>query len=368
MTGFLHALALDGLRLPDGTPDAGPGTTGTSGIAGLVRIAAAAEAAGVDILSLGDPLAAPPTPGTPAGIGLSAAETLAFLARKTRTIQLLPAASSHYSEPFHAAKATATLDFVSGGRAGVLVDYGQSPEADAHYPSLAPAPLEIRAEQAGEFTEVIRKLWDSWEDGAEIRDRASGRYVDAAKVHSINHRGSHFTVRGPLITPWPPQGQPVVAVRVDPGLLGQGAGSGWSELLALAASQADLVLLSGPGPLDPARAGAAATELRQAAGDQRIQVLARLPIRVDSLDNSAQINVSATANGSVNASEAAETAARLHAAGLDGVEYALEGSWDAAAAEALLQTIPRTADGAATSFRTRLGLARPASRYAAVNN
>ena len=351
MTGFLQALSLDGFR--PGKAPAGSSAAELFDVKELAGVAAAAEAAGVDLLTLGDPLAA----SAGAGIGLSAAETLAFLARKTRRIGLLPATSSHYTEPFHAAKAIATLDFISGGRAGVLVDYGQSAGADAHYPELAPAPPEVRVDQAGEFTEVLRKLWDSWEDGAEIRDRVSGRYVDAAKVHSINHQGSHFTVKGPLITPRPPQGQPVVALRLDPGLHGE---PGWSGLLALAAGQADVVLLSGSGPVDPAQAGAVATELREAAGNRsRLQVLVRIEV-----DGPA----------AVGAAAAVAAADRLRTDGLvDGVEFTLAGPWAAPEAQELLDLVrvsaaaasgePNTPEG--STLRSRLGLDRPLSRYAA---
>ncbi|WP_163335092.1 LLM class flavin-dependent oxidoreductase, partial [Enterobacter hormaechei] len=67
-----------------------------------------------------------------------------------------------------------------------------------------------RYERAGEYIDVVTGLWDSWEDDAFVRDRASGRYFDPAKVHQLDHRGKHFKVRGPLNIPRPPQGHPVV--------------------------------------------------------------------------------------------------------------------------------------------------------------
>lgn len=72
------------------------------------------------------------------------------------------------------------------------------------------ADTELYAE-AADHVEVIRRLWDSWEDDAEIRDVATGRFVDRDKLHHIDFEGRHFSVRGPSITPRPPQGQPVVS-------------------------------------------------------------------------------------------------------------------------------------------------------------
>jgi alkanesulfonate monooxygenase SsuD/methylene tetrahydromethanopterin reductase-like flavin-dependent oxidoreductase (luciferase family) len=66
-------------------------------------------------------------------------------------------------------------------------------------------------DEAADYVEVLRRLWDSWEDDAEIRDVASGRFVDRDKLHYIDFEGRWFSVKGPSITPRPPQGQPVVA-------------------------------------------------------------------------------------------------------------------------------------------------------------
>ncbi len=66
-------------------------------------------------------------------------------------------------------------------------------------------------DEAGDFVEVVRRLWDSWEDDAVIRDVATGRYVDRDKLHYIDFVGKYFSVKGPSITPRPPQGQPVIA-------------------------------------------------------------------------------------------------------------------------------------------------------------
>jgi alkanesulfonate monooxygenase SsuD/methylene tetrahydromethanopterin reductase-like flavin-dependent oxidoreductase (luciferase family) len=115
-----------------------------------------------------------------------------------------------HTEPFHVSKAIATLDFVSQGRAGWQVRVsGTAHEADLF------GRRDIRGadlfDEASDAVEVARRLWDSWEDDAAIRDVATGRFVDRDKLHYIDFTGKYFSVKGPSITPRPPpQGQPVV--------------------------------------------------------------------------------------------------------------------------------------------------------------
>jgi hypothetical protein len=179
---------------------------GAVGVAELVDAATRVETLGFDFLSLSDPIARA-RDGAPR---LSAVDALAFLARRTRSVGLLAGASSHYAEPFHVSKALATLDFISAGRAGLIVDPGRSAIADGFFPAARDLGETERGEEALEFIDVVADLWDSWEDGAEIRERATGRYVDSAKIHHIDHDGPYFRVKGPLITPRPPQGRPPV--------------------------------------------------------------------------------------------------------------------------------------------------------------
>nr|WP_309229739.1 LLM class flavin-dependent oxidoreductase [Blastococcus sp. TML/M2B] len=140
----------------------------------------------------------------------------------TERIGLVPTAVVTHTEPFHLSKAIATLDYVSTGRAGVQVRVSLK-EHEARlfgrrsFPPLTPsdpsaaALIEEGFAEAADYVEVLRRLWDSWEDDAEIRDVATGRFVDREKLHYIDFEGRHFSVRGPSITPRPPQGQPVVA-------------------------------------------------------------------------------------------------------------------------------------------------------------
>ncbi|MGK9273467.1 LLM class flavin-dependent oxidoreductase [Williamsia muralis] len=142
----------------------------------------------------------------------------------SRHVGLIPAATVTHTEPFHLSKAIATLDYVSSGRAGVRVQVSPRPHeaalfgrrtfaelavADAGDPVVGELVADL-FEEAGDYVEVLRRLWDSWEDDAEIRDKATGRFVDRDKLHYIDFEGRFFSVRGPSITPRPPQGQPII--------------------------------------------------------------------------------------------------------------------------------------------------------------
>lgn len=155
---------------------------------------------------------------------LDAVLTAARVAPLTRHIGLVPTADVTHTEPFHLSKAVATLDFVSGGRAGVRVKVSVRHDEAAHFGRRSLPPLSLDDlqrsegqgpvadlfEEAADWVEAVRRLWDSWEDDAEIRDVATGRFVDRDKLHHIDFRGSRFSVKGPSITPRPPQGQPLV--------------------------------------------------------------------------------------------------------------------------------------------------------------
>ncbi len=127
-----------------------------------------------------------------------------------------------HTEPFHISKAIATLDWISSGRAGVRVKVSARTDEAGHFGRRTlPAGPELSGElfaEAADYVEVIRRLWDSWEDDAEIRDVATGRFVDRGKLHYIDFAGRWFSVKGPSITPRPPQGQPVVAALAHVGI------------------------------------------------------------------------------------------------------------------------------------------------------
>ncbi|GAA0937381.1 LLM class flavin-dependent oxidoreductase [Actinocorallia libanotica] len=155
---------------------------------------------------------------------LDAVLVAARLAAATSHLGLVPTAGTTHTEPFHVAIGIASLDHATGGRAGWRPQVsGRRPDAGhfgrREFPdftrafSEAPEGREFVRElfdEANDAVEVVRRLWDSWEDDAEIRDAATGRFIDRGKLHHIDFEGEHFTVRGPSITPRPPQGQPLV--------------------------------------------------------------------------------------------------------------------------------------------------------------
>ncbi|WP_458320002.1 LLM class flavin-dependent oxidoreductase [Mycolicibacterium brisbanense] len=154
---------------------------------------------------------------------LDAVLIAARVAPHTKHIGLVPTVITTHTEPFHASKAIATLDYVSSGRAGVRVQVSARPDIAAHFgrrqlPARSAGLVDELFGEATDYVEVLRRLWDSWEDDAEIRDVATGRFIDRNKLHYIDFSGAQFSVKGPSITPRPPQGQPIVAAlaHVDP--------------------------------------------------------------------------------------------------------------------------------------------------------
>jgi alkanesulfonate monooxygenase SsuD/methylene tetrahydromethanopterin reductase-like flavin-dependent oxidoreductase (luciferase family) len=170
-----------------------------------------------------------------------------FVAPLTSRIGLVPTVTTTHTEPFHVSKALATLDHTSLGRTGWQARVSGSAadtalvgrRAIAGYnprllaaADLPPELLDLFAE-AADVIDVVRRLWDSWEDDAEIRDVATRRFIDRSKVHHVDFEGRFFSVRGPSITPRPPQGQPVVSVLAHR-----------REPYELAARAADLVFVT----------------------------------------------------------------------------------------------------------------------------
>ena len=155
---------------------------------------------------------------------------LSALAMVTQRVGLVATASTTYNEPYHVARKFASLDHISGGRAGWnVVTSVTDMEAQNFNRDKAPG-YDVRYDRAAEFVEVVQSLWESWEDDAFVRDKASGLNYDPAKLHVLDHRGPHFQVRGPLNVARTPQGAPVI---VQAGASEQGR--------ELAAATADVV-------------------------------------------------------------------------------------------------------------------------------
>ncbi|KAA8707395.1 LLM class flavin-dependent oxidoreductase [Pseudomonas cannabina] len=135
---------------------------------------------------------------------------LSALSAVTEHIGLIATATTTYNEPYHVARKFASLDHLSGGRAGWnLVTSDAAAEAQNFGRAEHVAHAE-RYSRAREFHHVVTGLWDSWADDAFTRDKASGEYYAPAKVHVLDHVGEHFSVKGPLNVARSPQGQPVV--------------------------------------------------------------------------------------------------------------------------------------------------------------
>jgi FMN-dependent oxidoreductase (nitrilotriacetate monooxygenase family) len=135
---------------------------------------------------------------------------LTALAGTTEHIGLVATASTSYNSPYDLARRFASLDHVSGGRAGWNIVTTSSPDAALNFGLPGQEPHARRYQRATEFMEVVLKLWDSWEDDAIVADKAAGVWADEAKVHPPAHRGSFYSVAGPLNVPRPPQGYPVL--------------------------------------------------------------------------------------------------------------------------------------------------------------
>src|SRR3954471_19128538 len=166
---------------------------------------------------------------------------LSALSAVTSHIGLVATASTSYNEPYHVARKFASLDHLSGGRAGWnLVTSGQEAEAknfgrEKHYQHGE------RYERAREFARIVIGLWDSWDDDAFVRDKDSGQFFRPEALHPLNHTGENFSVRGPLNVPRTPQGRPVIV---------QAGGS--EDMIAVAAEFAEVIFCA-PLTIDAAR-------------------------------------------------------------------------------------------------------------------
>ena len=135
---------------------------------------------------------------------------LSALAVSTSRIGLVATLTTSYWEPYNVARQFASLDNISGGRAGWNVVTTGLEGAARNYGREEHFDHAVRYERAREFVEVVQGLWDSYEDDAFPRDRASGVFLDKAKQHALHHRGKHFSVAGPMALTRSKQGQPVI--------------------------------------------------------------------------------------------------------------------------------------------------------------
>ncbi|MFF1830436.1 LLM class flavin-dependent oxidoreductase [Paenarthrobacter sp. NPDC058040] len=199
----------------------------------LAEAVLAAESAGFHVATFAD---------APDAGRVNALQRAAFAGPITRTIALAPEVDTAYTEPFHISTQLASLDYVSGGRAGWIATAAESPEAAAAV-GRSFVTGEALGQEAAASIEVGRRLWDSWEDDAVIRDVATGRYIDVDKLHYVDFEtpsdfaGTAYSVKGPSIIPRPLQGQ--LPVLASAALVSEGA---------VPADAVDAVLVTAPTP------------------------------------------------------------------------------------------------------------------------
>jgi FMN-dependent oxidoreductase (nitrilotriacetate monooxygenase family) len=135
---------------------------------------------------------------------------LTALSQHTNRIGLIATVSSTYNEPYNLARRLASVDHVSGGRAGWNIVTSATPQEAANFGLDNRLDHLSRYARADEFLNVAKALWDSWETDAVLGDKASGRYADLSRLHTVDHDGGHFKVAGPLNVERPPQGHPLL--------------------------------------------------------------------------------------------------------------------------------------------------------------
>lgn len=211
-------------RLPDSNPGA------FFDVGHYVRVAQIAERGKLDAIFLADTPAVTDRIDLRPFLSMEPTIVLATVAAATTHIGLIATASTTYNEPYNIARRFATLDHASGGRVGWNAVTTADAAASRNFGLPGVLEHKARYDRAKEFAEVVHALWDSWEDDAFVGDKATARFVDTSKVHPISHRGTYYTVEGPLNVPRSPQGRPVTV---------QAGGS--SDGRDLAAAQAEAV-------------------------------------------------------------------------------------------------------------------------------
>ncbi len=196
-------------RYPGAAPDA------NFSLPMLVRFIQTLERARFDAFFMADHLAVLNMPM--AALKRSATATsfepltlLSALAMVTERIGLVATASTTFDEPYHIARRFASLDHISAGRAGWNVVTTSNPDAALNFGLTEMVDHDERYRRAREFHAVVTGLWDSWADDAWLRDQESGVFFDPDRMHVLDHRGEHLSVRGPLNIARPPQGWPVI--------------------------------------------------------------------------------------------------------------------------------------------------------------
>ncbi|MEV5704974.1 LLM class flavin-dependent oxidoreductase [Actinoallomurus sp. NPDC052274] len=395
MTHLHLAVALDGAGWHPAAwraPDARPKDLFTAGY--WADLVAEAERARIDFVTIEDSLG----PQSSAFDGqddrtdqvrgrLDAVLLAARLAPLTSRIGLVPTTSTTHTEPFHVAIGIATLDHVSRGRAGWRPQISGRASDARHFgrrefPELRPGAWNdpefagrVRAlfAEAADAVEVVRRLWDSWEDDAEIRDVPTGRFVDRDKLHYIDFEGPYFSVKGPSITPRPPQGQPLVTALAHDVVPYEFAAGGADVVYVTPHSRDQVTTIIGQVRAAEERAGRAGEPLKIFADlvvllDGDLSTAEARKGRLDELDGAPYSSDALIFTGTPG--DLADLLLDWRAAGLDGfrlrpaaLPHDLTGITQGLVPELRRHGAFRD-EYEADTLRGLLGLARPANRYA----
>jgi len=307
---------------------------------------------------------------TPYSQRLEPLTLLAALAASTRHIGLIAGVSTVHTLPYNLARRLASLDHVSNGRAGWGVITTTDARSDLNFGQPDAANAGRLRERAAEFVDVLQKLWDSWQDDAQVNDKAAGIYVETARVHEIAHEGRNFRVSGPLDVPRSPQGHPVLVqeVRSPAEFLAESV-----EVALIPGSDRDASrALYGSIKASAEKAGRAASSVRVLPA---LNVLVA-PTSAEARATAAELDkLAGTADGSFIVGDAVQIADHIEqwakdgaADGFDLRPAALPSGLEAFVSEVVPELRKRgliAAEYQGSTLREHYGFARPASRYAA---
>jgi FMN-dependent oxidoreductase (nitrilotriacetate monooxygenase family) len=196
----------------------------------IQEIARIAERGKFDLLFISDSMVMDPSDHPSFMCRFEPTTLISVLSGSTTHIGLGATVSTSFSEPFNVARVFGSIDHISNGRAAWNVVTSSNPKVALNFNREEHLDHELRYERANEFVDVVRGLWDCWDDGAIVADKVTGRFIDPDKIRSLDHKGRFFQVRGPLNMARCPQGHPVI-------IQAGGSPSG----LELAARTADVV-------------------------------------------------------------------------------------------------------------------------------
>jgi FMN-dependent oxidoreductase (nitrilotriacetate monooxygenase family) len=231
----------------------------------MQEIARIAERGKFDLVFISDSMVMDPTDHPSFLCRFEPTTLITALSACTSHVGLGATVSTSFNEPFNVARIFGSIDHISGGRAAWNVVTSSNAKAALNFNLEEHLDHELRYGRANEFVDVVRGLWDCWDDGAIVADKATGRYVDTDKVRPLNHKGRFFQVRGPVNMARCPQGHPVI-------IQAGGSPSG----LELAARTADVVF-SVVQELEPAKAAYADLKGRMAKYGRAPNEIAVLP-------------------------------------------------------------------------------------------